>query len=70
MTKIENEMQYNSAMERINQLLKEVNDNTPEDDPTSTSAVIIADSDETDEEAYELGYQNGLQDGESGTLSY
>ena len=41
-------------------------DNTPEDDPTSTSAVIIADSDETEEEAYELGYQNGLQDGESG----
>ena len=32
MTRIENEKQYNSAMERINQLLKEVTDDTPEDD--------------------------------------
>lgn len=40
MTKIENEMQYNSAMERINQLLKEVNDDTPEDDIRSVELVL------------------------------
>ena len=42
MTKIENEMQYNSAMERINQLLKEVNDNTPEDDIRSVELVLLS----------------------------
>lgn len=42
MTKIENEMQYNSAMERINQLLKEVNDDTPEDDIRSVELVLLS----------------------------
>ena len=42
MTRIENEMQYNSAMERINQLLKEVNDNTPEDDVRSVELVLLS----------------------------
>ena len=32
MTRIENEMQYNSAMQRIDELLKIVNDDTPEND--------------------------------------
>ena len=32
MTKIENEMQYASAMKRIDELLAVVNDNTPADD--------------------------------------
>ena len=42
MTKIENEMQYNSSMERINQLLKEVNDNTPVDDIRSVELVLLS----------------------------
>lgn len=37
-----------------------------EDDLTSTSSASSDDAEETEEEAYELGYQNGLQDGESG----
>lgn len=48
----------------------ELSPTSPENDPAaytmSTSAVIIADSDETEEEAYEDGYQNGLEDGERG----
>lgn len=42
MTRIENEMQYNSAMQRINQLLKVVNDNTPEDDINSVELVLLS----------------------------
>lgn len=42
MTKIENEMQYDSAMKRINELLKEVNDNTPEDDVRSVELVLLS----------------------------
>lgn len=34
--------------------------------PASTSSASFDDAEETEEEAYELGYQNGLQDGESG----
>ena len=40
MTRIENEMQYNSAMERIEELLKIVNDDTPEDDKNSVLLLI------------------------------
>lgn len=42
MTRIENEMQYNSAMKRINQLLKVVNDNTPEDNICSVELVLLS----------------------------
>ena len=42
MTRIENEMQYNSAMQRINQLLKVVTDNTPEDDINSVELVLLS----------------------------
>jgi HTH-type transcriptional regulator/antitoxin HigA len=42
MTRIENETQYNSAMERVNQLLAEVNDDTPEDDIRSVELVLLS----------------------------
>lgn len=42
MTRIENEMQYNSTMERINELLKEVNNDTPEDDVRSVELVLLS----------------------------
>lgn len=42
MTKIENEIQYNSAMKRINELLKEVKDETPEDDVMSVELVLLS----------------------------
>ena len=42
MTRIENEMQYNSAMQRIDQLLKDVNDSTPEDDVKSVELVLLS----------------------------
>jgi HTH-type transcriptional regulator/antitoxin HigA len=42
MTRIENEMQYNSAMERINELLKVVNDDTPENDVRSVELVLLS----------------------------
>lgn len=42
MTRIENEMQYNSAMLRINQLLKVVDDKTPEDDILSVELVLLS----------------------------
>ena len=42
MTKIENEMQYNSAMARIEELLKVVSDETPEDDINSVELVLLS----------------------------
>ena len=42
MTHIENEKQYNSAMQRIDQLLKVVNDNTPENDIRSVELVSLS----------------------------
>ena len=42
MTKIENEMQYDSAMKRINELLKVVNDDTPENDVRSVELVLLS----------------------------
>ena len=42
MTKIENENQYNSAMKRIDELLKEVTDETPEDDVRSVELVLLS----------------------------
>lgn len=42
MTRIENEMQYDSAMKRINELLKEVNDDTPEEDVRSVELVLLS----------------------------
>lgn len=42
MTRIENEMQYNSAMTRINELLKVVNDDTPEDDVRSVELLLLS----------------------------
>jgi len=35
-------MQYNSAMERINELLKVVNDDTPENDVRSVELVLLS----------------------------
>lgn len=50
MTKIENEKQYNSAMARIEELLKVVTDETPEDDINSVELVhlskLVADYDD------------------------
>lgn len=42
MTRIENEMQYNSTMQRINELLKVVNNETPEDDVRSVELVLLS----------------------------
>ena len=42
MTRIESETQYNSAMQRINELLDVVNDNTPEDDVCSVELVLLS----------------------------
>ena len=42
MTRIENEMQYNSAMARIDELLKVVNDDTPENDIRSVELVLLS----------------------------
>ena len=42
MTKIENEIQYRSLMQRINELLEVVNDNTPEDDVRNIELVILS----------------------------
>lgn len=42
MTQIENEMQYNSAMQRINELLQLVTDDTPEDDISSVELVLLS----------------------------
>lgn len=42
MTKIENEMQYASAMKRIDELLAVVNDDTPADDVRSVELVLLS----------------------------
>ena len=42
MTRIENESQYNSAMQRINELLEIVNDDTPADDVRSVELVLLS----------------------------
>ena len=42
MTRIENETQYNSAMARIEELLKIVTDETPEDDKDSVELVLLS----------------------------
>lgn len=42
MTRIENEMQYNSAMQRIDELLKIVNDDTPENDVNNVELVLLS----------------------------
>lgn len=42
MTKIENEVQYNWAMSRIDELLPFVNDNTPIDDPKYIELILIS----------------------------
>lgn len=42
MTRIENEMQYNSAMQRVNELLKIVNDDTPENDVNNVELVLLS----------------------------
>ena len=42
MTRIENEAQYNSAMQRINELLEIVNDDTPADDVRSVELVLLS----------------------------
>ncbi len=41
-TKIENEKQYEWAMARIDELLKVVNDDTPDDDPNSIELYLIS----------------------------
>lgn len=42
MTRIENEMQYNAVLKRIDQLLKVVDDNTPEDDINCVELVLLS----------------------------
>lgn len=42
MTKIENEIQYQSAMLRINELLELVNDDTPVEDVRSVELVLLS----------------------------
>lgn len=42
MTRIENDRQYEAAMTRIEQLLKVVNDDTPEDDINSVELVLLS----------------------------
>ena len=42
MTKIENEKQYNSAMKRIDELLKVVTDNTQEDDVRNVELILLS----------------------------
>ena len=42
MTQIQNEMQYNSAMERIDELLKVVSDDTPEDNKEYVELVLLS----------------------------
>ena len=42
MTRIENEMQYNSVMKRINELLEVVDENTSEDDIRSVELVLLS----------------------------
>ena len=41
-TKIENEVQYNWAMGRIDELLTKVNDETPDDDPRSIELYLLS----------------------------
>ena len=41
-TKIENETQYNWAIARIDELLKVVHDDTPDDDPNSIELYLIS----------------------------
>lgn len=42
MTRIENETQYRAVMQRIDELLKVVSDNTPEDDVRSVELVLLS----------------------------
>ncbi|MDE7473274.1 MAG: helix-turn-helix domain-containing protein [Muribaculaceae bacterium] len=42
MTKIENESQYNWAVQRVEKLLPLVNDNTPENDPNYIELVLLS----------------------------
>lgn len=42
MTRIENEMQYRSIMERIEELLKVVDDTTPENDRNNVELVLLS----------------------------
>ena len=42
MTRIENERQYEAAMQRIDELLKIVEENTPEDDKNSIELVLLS----------------------------
>ena len=42
MTKIENEIQYNWAVSRVEELLPKVNDNTPLDDPNSIELELLS----------------------------
>ena len=41
-TTIENETQYNWAMGRIEELLKKVNDDTPDNDPNSIELYLLS----------------------------
>ena len=42
MTRIENDLQYSAIMRRINELLKVVNDDTPEDDARNIELVLLS----------------------------
>lgn len=51
-TKLENEAQYNWAVERIDSLLKEVDDNTPDSDPRSIELNLLSSLVEEYEDVY------------------
>ena len=42
MTRIENEMQYKAVMERIEELLERVDDQTPEEDKNSVELLLLS----------------------------
>lgn len=49
---IENEIQYNAIMERIDELLKIVNDNTPKTDKNMIELLLLSDAVEAYEDVY------------------
>lgn len=55
-TKIENEVQYNWAMSRIDELLPKVNDDTPDSDPNSIELYLLTGLvEEYEDEHYPIG---------------
>lgn len=56
MTKIENEMQYNAALSRVEQLMLELPEETPADDPQMVELTLLGNLvADYDEEHYPIG---------------